>query len=339
MATYKLIQDVEAEDKILGPLTLRQFIFALISALLSYMCFFVVVKHAAFLLIALVPPTLLGWFFAFPFGKDQPTEIWALAKIRFWFKPRKRIWDQSGVKELVSITAPKKVERVYTDGLSQTEVKSRLSALANTIDSRGWAVKNVNLNTYSAPNPLVHASSDRLIDIGSIPQVVPEESVAASDDMLDEQNNPIAQQFDSMITQSAQTHRQQLVAQMNTVGATQTAATVTSDPWFLGGSGPATVADETRDDEALLAKSKSQMDAREVSYGHMKTLQPLGSQPAAPTQNNNGNQPAPAMTPQPDPAILSLASNNDLSVTALAHEARKAKRDEPDKGEVVISLR
>ena len=32
MATYKLIQDIEAEDHILGPLSLREFIFGLIGA-------------------------------------------------------------------------------------------------------------------------------------------------------------------------------------------------------------------------------------------------------------------------------------------------------------------
>ncbi|MGH7158305.1 MAG: PrgI family mobile element protein [Candidatus Saccharimonadales bacterium] len=34
MATYKVIQDIEAEDKILGPLTLRQFIYAGVAAIL-----------------------------------------------------------------------------------------------------------------------------------------------------------------------------------------------------------------------------------------------------------------------------------------------------------------
>src|ERR1039458_8866894 len=173
MATYKLIQNIEAEDKILGPLTLRQFIFALVATFFAYLCFISIVKHVFFLLILFLPPLLLTGFFAFPFGGDQPTEVWALAKLRFLFKPRKRIWDQSGVKELVTITVPKKVERVYTDGLSQTEVQSRLKALASTIDSRGWVTKNVNITNY-APNPLIFASSDRLVDISDIPVTVPD---------------------------------------------------------------------------------------------------------------------------------------------------------------------
>ena len=34
MATYKVPQDVEAEDKLLGPFTFRQFIYLLIACLL-----------------------------------------------------------------------------------------------------------------------------------------------------------------------------------------------------------------------------------------------------------------------------------------------------------------
>src|ERR1700689_4826621 len=135
MATYKVIQDIEAEDKILGPLTFRQFVYGLIAAFFCYICVICVTKGAAFLLVFFLPPALFTGFFAFPFGRDQPTEVWALAKIRFFLKPHRRTWDQSGVKELVTITVPKKVERILTNGLSQNEVQSRLKTLANTIDS------------------------------------------------------------------------------------------------------------------------------------------------------------------------------------------------------------
>ena len=162
-----------------------------------------------------LPPAIFFGFFAFPFGKDQPTEVWALAKIRFLFKPRIRIWNQSGVKELVTITVPKKVERILTNGLSQNEVESRLKALANTIDSRGWAIKNVNVNMYSQQSGGMVSTSDRLLGMSALPQEVPSVDIQASDDILDERSNPIAQQFDSLISASSQSRRQQLMAQMN----------------------------------------------------------------------------------------------------------------------------
>ena len=238
MGTYKVIQDIEAEDKLLGPLTFRQFVFALIGLFLLYICFVLYTKHIGILLIVFLPPAAFFIFFALPFGKDQPTEVWALAKLRFIFKPRKRIWDQSGVKELVTINVPKKIEHIYTDGLSQGEVRSRLQTLASTIDSRGWAVKNVNVNMYNQAGGAVTAgSSDRLLDGYSMAQPVSDIEVHASDDILDEYNNPVAQQFEKMITASTIAHRKQLIDEMNGIREEQlegSAARAAADNfWFL----------------------------------------------------------------------------------------------------------
>lgn len=348
MATYKLMQDIEAEDKILGPLTLRQFIFALVTAFLGYICFVLVAQGLLFLLILFVPPTLFCAFFAFPFGKDQPTELWALGKINYWFKPRKRIWNQSGVKELVTITVPKKIEHVYTNGLSQTEVRSRLNALASTIDSRGWAVKNVNVNLY-APQPLLAATSDRLLDLESIPQEVPTFEVAAEDDILDPSNNPIARQFDTMITQSAQQHRNQIVNQLtDQPTVTVQPASGAAEPWFINPAQPlpepehATAADRVAEAE-LSSELKSHASQQQVSYSNLRTLRPLNTAPAAaqPLPSSTPVEPAAnAMTATEDPAILALATNDDLNVATLAREAEKAKREDDrlQDDEVVISL-
>lgn len=350
MATYKLMQDIEAEDKILGPLTLRQFIFALIAAFLLYICFILATKQLYFLLILFVPPALFCVFFAFPFGKDQPTELWALGKINYWFKPRRRIWNQSGVKEMVTITVPKKVEHIYTNGLSQTEVHSRLNALAKTIDSRGWAVKNVNVNLY-APQPLIDSGSDRLLDIDSIPQEVPSYDIAASDDILDETNNPIARQFDTMISQSTQQHRSDLMDHLNGPPAvTMQQATGAAEPWFVNPPTPvaepehATAADRQAE-AALSSELKSHTTQQHVSYGNLRTLQPLGAapSPAAPLPADDtmaaGPSPSAVMTPTEDPAILALATNDDLNVATLAREANKMKHDDDQlHDEVVISL-
>ncbi|MDB5168788.1 MAG: hypothetical protein JWO41_144 [Candidatus Saccharibacteria bacterium] len=351
MATYKVIQDIEAEDKLLGPLTLRQFIYGLVSAFFLYICFIVVTRGAPVLLIAFFPPAAFCGFFAFPFMQDQPTEVWALAKIRFLFMPRRRIWNQSGVKQLVTITVPKKIERVLTDGLSQNEVRSRLSALANTLDSRGWAVKNVNVNLYNQMAiTSATVSSDRLIDMNSIPQQVPSYDIQAADDILDEHNNPVAQQFEQMINASAQAHRQQLINTLNSPAVPTPVQTTTDKPadyWFMQQPGSAAAGpvmpmampvaqDETPEEESLIAQIKSHRDEQDsVMNSHLRTLQPIDEQAA--------NAPKPAPTPSPvtpDPAILSLANNNDLNVATLAREANKSKgSDEPGNGEVVVSLR
>lgn len=333
MATYKLIQDIEAEDHILGPLTLRQFIFALIGAFCWYLSFIAFVKHIYFFLAITLPPGLFFSFFAIPFGRDQPTEVWALGKLHFWFKPRRRIWDQSGVKELVTITVPKKVERVLTKGFSQSEVQSRLKALANTLDSRGWAVKNVN------------NGSDRLLDIGSAPQEVPNYDVQASDDILDEVSNPVAQQFQSMITQSTKDHRKHIINEMNEIRTKQAAAQAQApaqapaqaggqgNSWFMNPQAPPVVPVAAPPSPPITpALPKRQ----QLAYSHMRTLQPIGQTASQPAASDSG---APSGVAAPDPAILSLANNNDLNVSTIAREAYKAKHeDEPSQDEVVVSL-
>lgn len=373
MAQYKVIQDIEAEDKLVGPFSLRQFVYAGIAAVCIYLSVVSVSKGAAFLLVVLVPPALFCMFFAWPWSPDQPTEVWALAKIRFFLKPRRRIWDQSGVKELVTITAPKKVEHSYTNGLSQTEVESRLSALADTIDSRGWVIKNSLVNLSAGQYGVAADTSDRLVNYASLPQQVSDIDVQASDDMLDEQNSPIAQQFDQMIATSTKTHRDQLVERMrNPVPNTaepaqpQTQQQQQQPPanlWFLNQPAqqqkPADSSDNvvfadpaviqagttprptmTTDEEAALSeKLKSQHQApRQMSYSHLKNVHPLTDEEIAQLNapSTTDTKPTPS---SPSPAILNLASNNDLNVATLAREAHKASEPkQPPDDEVVISL-
>lgn len=216
MASYKVIQDIEAEDKLIGPFTLRQFIYAFIVAGTG-LAAFLLGRVSPVLAIPFIPVIVFFGLLASPFGKDQSSEVWLLAKIRFYLKPRVRIWNQSGMNQLVTVTAPKKEEKHLTDGLSQYEVKSRLHSLADVIDSRGWSTKNVTVNSFTSPvyqmaNSSLMADSDRLISMNSLPSEVPSFAVNANDDMLDENNNPRALQLNQMIAASEVSHHQQAVA-------------------------------------------------------------------------------------------------------------------------------
>jgi hypothetical protein len=216
MAVYKVIQDIEAEDKLLGPLTFKGLVYAIMAAALAFINFKLLLSPIGpmkwlFILLFAMPMVLFG-VLASPLGRDQPTEVWLLSRIRFFTKPRKRIWNQMGITNLVTITVPKKIERQLTKGLSQTEVKSRLQALASTLDSRGWAVKHVsvNLNNYAGYFQN-QTDSDRLVGTENVLQEVPIADVHASDDILDEQNNPTAQKFETLIEQAENHRRQQII--------------------------------------------------------------------------------------------------------------------------------
>jgi PrgI family protein len=219
MATYKVIQDIEAEDKFVGPLTIKQFAFAGFTVLCLYIDFLLLQKGLWPGLFFVTPPAIIAGFLAFPWGRDQPTEVWLLAKFRYFFKPRKRIWDQSGIKELVTITVPKHIEKNLTNGLGEEEVQSRLKALANTIDSRGWIIKNVDVNLFQQPSYINagQTNSDRLIDVSALPQSVPATDISSTDDILDE-TNPVAHQLEAMIDASTESYHNQLVERLKARG-------------------------------------------------------------------------------------------------------------------------
>lgn len=219
MAVYKVIQDVEAEDKLVGPLTLKGFIYAIIAISCGYINFRLIILHTPIkwaLLPAFLIPMLLFGVLASPLGKEQPTEVWLLSRIRFFLKPRLRKWDQDGLEELVTITAPKKVEEILTKNLSQDEVRSRLKTLASTLDTRGWAIKNVdlNLNIPESSHVGVIQPSDRLVANAGYTQAAPVVDVHAADDILDEVNNPTAQKFASLMQDADQKRKKEVLATM-----------------------------------------------------------------------------------------------------------------------------
>jgi hypothetical protein len=218
MAVYKVIQDIEAEDKLLGPLTLKGFIYAAIAAVLAFINFRLLVASSLgpvrwlLILVFLLPMILFG-VLAAPLGREQPTEVWLLSRVRFFLKNRTRVWDQSGMNHLVTITVPKKIERILTKNFSQTEVKSRLEALASTLDSRGWVIKDVPVNAVSIPgylSPLAE-DSDRLVGVSTLITPVPISDIKPADDILDEQNNSTAQHFNELM-QTAEAKRKDDVA-------------------------------------------------------------------------------------------------------------------------------
>lgn len=219
MAVYKVIQDVEAEDKLLGPLSFKAFIYAIIAGICAFVNFKLLligspIKWA--LLPAFLFPMLLFGVLASPLGRDQPTEVWLLSKIKFFLKPRLRIWDQEGLEELVTVTAPKKIEQHLVKDITQTEVRSRLKTLASTLDTRGWAIKNVdtNLNTVVPDNPAFIKASDRLVANAGYTQTATVIDVHPSDDILDEQNNPTAQKFAGMMKQADEDRKRTVLETM-----------------------------------------------------------------------------------------------------------------------------
>lgn len=330
MAVYKVIQDIEAEDKLLGPLTLKGFIYAAIAAVLAFINFRLLVASSMgpirwpFILIFALPMILFG-VLAAPLGREQPTEVWLLSRVRFFLKNHVRVWDQSGMNHLVTITVPKKIERILTKNFSQTEVKSRLEALASTLDSRGWVIKDAPNSTASIPgylSPLAE-DSDRLVGVSTLvmPSVISD--IKPADDILDEQNNSTAQHFGELM-QAAEAKRKDDVA--NIVSAARAGTTP------LGSQASSDAAGDTYTEEEREFLEEKRLEEQKLHSAH-----PIigsgrqGSRASRPTTSKTGQN---AMTAARRTDNMNLAqSGNAFSVASLA---KLANRTNPQ--EVVINL-
>lgn len=327
MATYKVLQDIEAEDKFLGPLTLKQFIFGAITLVSAYLSFLFITKGLPLLAIPLFPLILVTGFLAFPWGRDQPTETWLLAKLRFYFKPRKRIWDQSGIQELVKITVPKVINQYTSDNLSQDEVQQRLRALAETVDTRGWATKNIVGNP--AYDVAKGSASDRLMNPTMLPSVISAVDIPDSEDIFD---NPQAAQISAKIEENNLRHKNDIIEQIRKPDDTQ-------PNWFMqnkpsdNGDLPAAFRNKESgldpNEKAFLNEIHENKSQFGQSFRNHKTLSPLGDRPLQ-------KSPVSQVTAAPDPVTIELARNNDRTVESLARETNKVHEQLDD--EVIVSL-
>lgn len=349
MATYKVIQDIEAEDKLFGPLTFKQAVFGLSGVFFAWLNFLVIAKGFAAGAIIFTPPMLLGFFLAVPWSKDQSTEVWVLAKLRFKFKSKVRIWDQSGMEELVTITVPKLEQKVFTDNLSQLEVRSRLEALAETIDSRGWAVKHAQVDPSFQ---LSGGVSDRLVSPAVLPQEVPVIDLASVPDIM-EAGTPTYANLDRMMQQRAGSRMQQNLDKLDRVRSGESVDEINRPQVQFTPPAPASSQDAPVDEAALSAQLKSR-HRPDVKNTHQRTINPINPYAVEPsvtsdqdsgtheqkTENGLRNTSSQAQAPIADPAtpaILDYVNNNDLDVATIARQAKKDT--DGDNGEVVVSLR
>ncbi|MGH7196925.1 MAG: PrgI family protein [Candidatus Saccharimonadales bacterium] len=309
MAVYKVPQDVEAEDKLLGPLSFRQFIYLMIAGAAIAVGFFL---FQAFWLLAIIPVPIVVFFgvLALPLRKDQPMETYLLAVVRFYLKPRQRMWDPDGTISYVEITAPKLVEERLAKEFSGDTARERLDYLARVMDSRGWALKNV-----EKPSENVN--------------VAVANEAAQAVDVLDE-TNELSKSLQGLLARNEEGHMQQLKQAMQS-----------------GQPRPATISPQNNVFTQQFATSADDENIATPDYNpypasmHQKVVHPLGEVNEKPKQASK--KPATevkkpttsAMTPQVSPDIMRLASNDDLSVETLAREAHRLQ--DKDEVEVVIS--
>ena len=165
MAVYKVPQDVEADDKLIGPFSFRQFIYLIIVAISMAGAWGL---SRLFIPLAIIPLPIIIFFaaLALPLRKDQPMEAYLSAVVSFYFlKSRKRFWIPDGIDSFVTIIPPKDSEKVLTKELNEDEATRRLSYLADLVDTHGWAIRGAGSTPDTSMNSDIYYESQTAEDM------------------------------------------------------------------------------------------------------------------------------------------------------------------------------
>lgn len=341
MATYKVPQDVEADDKLIGPFSFRQFIYLIIVAMAGALAWGLGTIFIGLAIIPL-PVILLFGALALPLRKDQPMEIYLAALVSFYLKPRNRLWDPEGVESMIEITAPKTVEVSRVKDLSQGEAVERLSYLANLVDTQGWAIRGTT-------NPQTAMNTDMYLEAQGVTDVL-------------DTSTSVAQNFDQMMAASTVRVKEEARARMMQPQQPAPAPQQYMQPNpFSQAAAPTPVQQPAPTVQAYTAPAPvaapaapapvfnpypnfDQAVIQPLSEAHHAEVEADTLPPQAATPVPTVDSPLSTSDTELSAGIMNLANNSDLSIETIASEANRLKKKakkkaEEDSGEVIISLR
>lgn len=316
MAEYKVPQDVEADDKLIGPFSFRQFIYLIIVALSIAAAWGL---YQLFSLLVIIPLPIILFFgaLALPLRKDQPMEVYLAAMISFYLKPHKRLWDPDGIESLIEITVPKVIQYRRTKDISQGEAQQRFGYLAEIVDSQGWSIRGQ--GGVQTPNSAMNSEAYY--------------SAQQAEDILDS-NYGVAQSLDYMIGQSDNRRRQEMMDRMRAIPnepepvAAPAVATAAVTPTPSADPAPAITVQPAPTPFNFFASQPTQTTSQYNPYP--TDMQQKVIQPIDPTTTSGKVVSA---------DIMNLANDAELSIATIAHEADRINKRNGANDEIIVSLR
>ena len=311
MAQYKVPQDVEADDKLLGPFSFRQFVYLLVAGGLIALA---VLLFRLFPLLAIIPVPLILLFaaLALPLKKDQPMETYLAAIVSYYLKPRTRLWTPGQKESTIQITAPKIVEDSRTRGITGEEATHRLSFLADIVDTGGYAIKGAGSSPMR--EDLV-AEANAAVDMfegnhfDNLSNVIQRDENERHAEVVREMQEAI-DETESIAVSNAKLEKRFAEMRPSVVVSSPTGQTTMTMP--------VTKEEIFNSPTVILPNS------------------PVVEKPVEKSNRVNQNSAEKASTTPPKPSIIELANNDAFSVETIAKEANRINRK--DEGEVFISL-
>lgn len=322
MAVYKVPQDVEADDKLIGPFSFRQFIYLIVVAISMAGAWGL---STVFPALAIIPLPIIIFFsaLALPLRKDQPMEAYLSAVVSFYFlKSRKRFWQPDGINSFITIIPPKDSEKILTKDLDETEATRRLDYLAQLVDTHGWAIRG------AGGTPDTSISTDLYYESQQ------------TTDMMDS-STPQAQALQQHLKQEADDKKQEAIQNMQSAAKqapagdaatpTTVAATTTSDD----STPPVSTLPSLEEIRAKQAATVQQHTKKEsldaIAYANALAEAAADERTAPAPASNPTSAPTTtsASTPEAGTMVLTheqadeLSKQTDVSVQTLAKEANR----------------
>ncbi|MCR5832701.1 MAG: PrgI family protein [Candidatus Saccharibacteria bacterium] len=361
MAQYKVPQDVEADDKLIGPFSFRQFVYLLIVAGLIAIA---VLLAQVFIVLAIIPIPLILLFgaLALPLRKDQPMETYLAALISFYLKPRKRIWNPGQRESTILITAPKVVEENRTRDISSEEATHRLSFLADIVDTQGRAIQgnpmreDLMAEANATEDMFDSYRSSRLDE--AIEKDTEEhhskvidamrKAISSDNRYLKQETAPVEPQITRNFAAAAAPELPVAapIAQPTPTAPAPTYAPITPDSLAIKNEESLPEPNFRSIAPTLPPQPEIILPVESAIFNSPNVVQPgLPPEPEPAQEPEPEPEPIPEMEPEPQkntstippkPGIIELANTSDLSVATIAEQANRIKGK--DDGEVFISL-
>lgn len=337
MAQYKVPQDVEADDKLLGPFTFRQFVYLLIAAGLIALAV-LLFKLFPLLVIIPIPPILLLLALALPLKKDQPMETYLAAIVSYYLKPRKRLWTPGQRESTIEITAPKIVEDKRVRDISGEEATHRLSFLADVVDSGGYSIKNGGGIMRDDLAAEASAAQDMFENnhFDVLNTVISKDETTRHEEVVNEMRAAIEKQNNVFGSPSGTTptvfrkSEEKVISMPNPIPVQPTPAQAPTQPTAQ----PATQSQPVQPTTPSYIPEKD----RELFSSAAVVVPGSKDQGEVKEASNRVEKPVPKPVAKPAPKrdIVDLANNPDFTIATIAKQANRINRK--DDGEVFISL-
>lgn len=138
MPQFKVPQNLDMEDRIIGKLTISQFGYLAFGGLVAYVA--LIKLPGVFGIIIAIPVALIAFAFTFVRVQDQPFSKFVTSLISYIGNPRDRTWrrDETTPADTGLITADKQAKKVEKKATKKVYSAADIRKLAETVDSHGY---------------------------------------------------------------------------------------------------------------------------------------------------------------------------------------------------------